>query len=160
VQQVAKQGFTSRNTSLAPLIAEAAFTGYIDLLFDRDTIELVEGLGPWNETYRTLWREAYAASYTSTAPGRLGSIVTLQDSVLREELEQLFEARLPKTAKLDAVVLADIILAVGNMNWTNFLTNHELDHVQCADQIKLRGLQILRLTVKNETQELKTGSVP
>ncbi|MFK0692922.1 TetR/AcrR family transcriptional regulator [Mesorhizobium sp. IMUNJ 23033] len=90
----------------------------IDRYFAAVFTESMRGLS------RELWCEAYAASYTAPT-ANLGGIVAELDAELFDEMRRLFGILQERGTLGDAISasdLAELGLAIGNQQWSRFLT--------------------------------------
>ncbi|ATU95467.1 TetR/AcrR family transcriptional regulator [Phyllobacterium zundukense] len=91
---------------------------------------------------RELWCEAYAASYSAPA-ATLGGIVSETDARLFKDMKSLFgtlQERKSLGSAIAASDLAEIALAVGNLQWSRFLTGQidlEVARTEAIRQIRI-----------------------
>ncbi|MFB9981312.1 TetR/AcrR family transcriptional regulator [Mesorhizobium kowhaii] len=135
--------FREHSKQTRALMMQAAMTPPDDALLAIDRYFVMVFDNSMSDLTRELWCEAYAASYKSPSLN-LGGIVSETDARLYADMKALFEilqSRGVLGSAISAHDLAEVALAVGNLQWTRFLTGQI--EIEAARTEAIRQIRIL-----------------
>lgn len=135
--------FRDHSKQTRALMMQAALTPPDDALLAIDRYFAMVFDNSMSDLTRELWCEAYAASYKSPSFS-LGGIVAETDARLHQDMKALFEilqTRGVLGTAINAHDLAEVALAVGNLQWSRYLTG--LIEIDPARAEAIRQIRIL-----------------